>query len=413
MSIEKPVTKLDIAKIREDFPILGKSIDGSPLVYLDSAASAQKPQCVIDAVSDFYSNNYANIHRGNYALSRRATEDYELSRERIAAFIGAAHPRELIFTRGATEGVNLVAHSWAMQHLKPEDEILLTVMEHHANIVPWQIVAGKTGAVIKVAPINELGEIDRAEFDRMLTPRTKLVAFTHVSNTLGTVNPVKQLCALAHEMGAVVLVDGAQAVPHLPVNVQELGCDFYVFSGHKLFGPTGIGGLYGRESILSAMEPYQGGGDMIEHVSFERTTFKSIPERFEAGTPNIAGAIGLAMAVDYLSHFDRKALLDYEKALLEYATARMESIDGLHIVGKARDKACSISFHMPTAHHQDLADILDSEGIAVRTGHHCTEPLMRFLGLAGTARASFAFYNTVEEIDFFVDALRKAKKMLG
>ncbi len=410
--MQKPTTTLDIKKIRADFPILNKLIDGKPLVYLDSAASAQKPQCVITATSDFYSTNYANIHRGNYTLSRRATQDYEFSRERIAKFINAQSDAEIIFTRGATEGVNIVANSWALNNLTDGDEILLTVMEHHANIVPWQIVAGKTGAIIKVVPINSVGELELDAFKHLLSRRTKLVAFTHVSNTLGTINPVKALTKKAHDVGAVVLVDGAQAVPHMPVDMQDIDCDFYVFSGHKIFGPTGIGVLYGRAELLAEMAPYQGGGDMIEHVSFEKTTFKPAPARFEAGTPNIAGAIGLAMAVDYLSHHDRKLMMQWENDLLIYATHRMETIEGLHIVGNAREKASSISFHMPTAHHQDISDILDSEGIAVRTGHHCTEPLMRFLGLAGTTRASIAFYNTVEEIDCLIAALRKAKKML-
>lgn len=411
--MEKPSTTLDIAAIRRDFPILNQEIEGGSLVYLDSAASAQKPQCVIDAISSFYTGGYANIHRGNYYLSRRATEDYELSRERIARFFNARESRELIFTRGATESINLVAHSWGRANLKAGDEILLTMMEHHANIVPWQIVAGQTGAVIKVVPVNERGELRMDMFHEMLTRRTKMVALTQLSNTLGTINPVAEITQRAHELGARVLVDGAQSAPHMPIDVQEIGCDFFVCSGHKLFGPTGIGVLYGRHELLGEMMPYQGGGDMIEHVSFEKTSFKPIPSRFEAGTPHIAGAIGLAMAVDYVSRFDREELTRYEIALLRYASARLEEIEGLHIVGTAAQKACSISFHMPTAHHQDIADILDNEGVAVRTGHHCTEPLMRYLGLTGTARASFAFYNNTDDVDRLIASLRKAQRMLA
>ena len=387
-------------------------IDGKPLVYFDNAASTQKPKQVINAIKDFYSNNYANIHRGNHYLSRKATEAYENSRTEIARFINASQDEEIIFVKGTTEGINLVAYSWGLENLKKGDEILLTMMEHHANIVPWQLVALKTGAVVKVVPITQEGNLDLIGFDNMLNPRTRLVAFTHVSNTLGTINPAKELIAKAHAVNAITLVDGAQSTPHLPIDVQDLDCDFFVFSGHKMYGPTGIGVLYGKMNLLSAMTPYQGGGDMIEHVSFEKTTFKPPPARFEAGTPHIEGAIGLAAAAAYLQAQGREKLHNYECELLDYAIKSMKKIDGLQIVGEPAKRASAISFHMPTAHHQDIADILDAEGIAVRTGHHCCEPLMHELGLSGTARASLTFYNTKKEVNIFINALKKAKRML-
>ncbi len=402
-----------ISEIRKDFPILSTKVDGKTLVYLDNAASSQKPKQVINAVNQFYRKENANIHRGNHYLSRLATEKYEQAREKTAAFINAPESREVIFTRGATEAINLVASSWGTYNLKEGDEILLTVMEHHANIVPWQMVARKTGAVIKVVPVNPRGELILDDYSQMLTDRTRLVAFCHISNALGTINPARMMIDLAHKKGALVLLDGAQSVAHGPVDVQELGCDFFVFSGHKMYAPTGIGVLYGRAELLDAMEPYQGGGDMIESVTFERTTFKGIPARFEAGTPNIAGAVGLAAAVDYLSSLDRKLLLDHESMLLAHATAKMREIDGLNIVGDALNKVSLISFQIAGIHFQDIADVLDAEGIAVRTGHHCTEPLMRSLGITGTARASFAFYNSRREVDRFVKALVKARKMLA
>lgn len=399
----------DVEKIREEFPLLR----GNPkLVYLDSAATAQKPQCVIDAVSDFYSRGNANIHRGLYHLSEAATSAFERARERTAKFINAREPRECVFTRGATEAANLVAASWGAANLREGDEILLTHMEHHADIVPWQLIAKRTGARIVVAPIFDDGSLDLEAFEKKLSPRTKIVGVTHISNALGTINPVKKICALAHAAGALALVDGAQSAAHFSVDVQDIGCDFFIFSGHKICGPTGIGVLYARAEILEKMPPYQGGGDMIETVDFDAgTTFRGIPGRFEAGTPNIAGAIGLGVALDYVSALRPQAQA-HEEALLKYATEKLrEEVPEVRIFGTAKEKASVISFHLGDIHPSDVGMLLDTFGVAVRVGHHCAMPLMKRLGVTGTARASFAFYNTFGEIDRFVAALRKIRGM--
>lgn len=381
-----------------------------PLVYLDNAATAQKPRRVIDAIADFYACSNANIHRGLYHLSASATLAFERARERVAAFINAREPRECVFTRGATEAINLVAASWGAKNLRAGDEILLTTLEHHADIVPWQLIAERTGAKIVAAPILPDGSLDVAAWKNLLSPRTKIVGVAHVSNALGTVNPVKKLVAAAHAAGALALVDGAQSAAHGVVDVRDLDCDFFVFSGHKVFGPTGIGVLYGRAEILEAMPPYQGGGDMIEKVDFAGTTFRGIPERFEAGTPNICGAVGLGAALDYFSPI-RVPAAAHEAALLAYATEKLSAIDGLKIYGTAPEKASVISFGVDGVHPSDLGTLLDTFGVAVRVGHHCAMPLMKALGVAGTVRASFAFYNTFSEIDAFADALVRIKKM--
>lgn len=399
----------DVEKIREEFPLLR----GNPkLVYLDSAATAQKPQCVIDAVSEFYSRGNANIHRGLYHLSQEATSAFERARERAAKFLNAREPRECVFTRGATEAVNLVAASWGGANLREGDEILLTHMEHHADIVPWQLVAERTGARIVVAPIFDDGSLDMEAFEKRLSPRTKIVGVTHISNALGTINPVKKICALAHGAGALALVDGAQSAAHFSADVQDIGCDFFVFSGHKICGPTGVGILYARAEILEKMPPYQGGGDMIETVDFDAgTTFRGIPGRFEAGTPDIAGAVGLGVALDYVSALRPQAQA-HEEALLKYATEKLrEEVPEIRIFGTAKEKASVISFLLGGIHPSDVGMLLDTFGIAVRVGHHCAMPLMKRLGVAGTARASFAFYNTFGEIDRFVAALRKIRGM--
>jgi cysteine desulfurase / selenocysteine lyase len=403
----------DVAAVREDFPILATRVGAHPLVYLDNAASAQKPRAVIDAISDYYSARHANIHRGVHYLSATATDAYDQARVTVAKFLNAAEPRECIFVRGATEAINLVASSWGRQNLRPGDEILLSTLEHHANIVPWQIAAEAAGAKIKIIPVSDAGELLLDGLDALLTSRTKLLAITHVSNALGTVVPVRDLIRRAHAVGAVVLVDGAQSVPHLSIDVQDLDCDFFAFSGHKLFGPTGIGVLYGKAALLEKMPPYQSGGDMIERVTFEKTTFRSIPERFEAGTPHISGVVGLAAAIRYLAKLGHAALAAHEQNLLAHATAAVRNIPGVRIIGEAKDKVGVLSFVMDGIHPHDIATILDSEGIAIRAGHHCAQPLMQRLGLTGTARASFAFYNTLDEADHLAAALLKVKKMFG
>lgn len=398
----------DVEKIRSDFPLLR----GNPnLVYLDSAATAQKPQCVIDAVSGFYSKENANIHRGLYRLSQTATAAFERARERTAKFLNARESRECIFTRGATEAVNLVATSWGGANVGSGDEILLTQMEHHANIVPWQMLAERTGAKIVVAPIFDDGSLDTESLLKLISPRTKIVAVTQVSNALGTVNPVREICSAAHAAGALALVDAAQAAAHFRLDVQEIGCDFLVFSGHKVCGPTGIGVLYARAEIAEKMPPYQGGGDMIETVDFAGTTFRGIPGRFEAGTPNIAGAIGLGTALDYVSAL-RPHAQAHEEALLKYVTEKLGGeLPELRIFGTAEKKASVISFHLGDIHPSDVGMLLDTFGVAVRVGHHCAMPLMKRLGITGTVRASFAFYNTFEEADRFVAALKKVRGM--
>ncbi len=402
---------LNVEAIRKDFPILQTSMRGKPLVYLDTAASAQKPRAVIDAMSDFYRNHYANIHRGVYQLSAEATKRYEAVRGRVARFIGAPDEREVVFVRNATEAINLVARSWGEEEIGPGDEIVITTMEHHANIVPWQMLAGKRGATLRVAAISDEGELDEDDLVRLLGPKTKLLAFTEVSNALGTINPVARLAAIARERGIATLVDGAQAVPHHPVDVAALGCDFYVFSGHKLFGPSGAGILWGRLPLLDAMPPFLGGGDMIESVSFEGTTFAPVPQKFEAGTPDIASVIGLGAAIDYLDAIGMDRIAEYEQALLEHATDRLREIPGLRIVGTARHKAAVLSFVLDGVHPHDIGTLLDTEGIAIRAGHHCAQPLMKRMGVAATARASLSFYNTREEIDHLAAALRKTREI--
>ena len=407
------MTAFDVESVRSDFPILSRVRNGRPLAYLDNGATTQKPQCVIDAVARFYSEQNANIHRGAYALSVEATALYDASRERVARFINAKEAREVIFTRGTTEAINLVAATWGNEHVSQGTEILLPVMEHHANIVPWQLLAERTGAVLKVVDITENGSLDWEQFETLLSERTRLVAFTHVSNVLGTTNPVKQMVRAAKSCGAVTLIDGAQAVAHEMVDVQGIDCDFYVFSGHKLFGPDGIGVLYGRAELLNAMPPYQTGGDMIELVSFEKTTFRDIPERFEAGTPHTSGAIGLAAAIEYLSVLDRDAVAAHETSLLKYATEKLQAIDGLRINGSAPGKQSVISFTLDCAHPHDVATVLDSRNIAIRAGHHCAQPLMTRLGVSSTARASISIYNTLEDVDALEAALRDVVRMFG
>jgi cysteine desulfurase / selenocysteine lyase len=415
MSVSNPGQKssFDVEHVRRDFPILATSPKGQPLVYLDNAATTQKPRPVIQRLEVFYSMENANIHRGVHQLSQMASEDYDKAREQIAAFIGASSNREVVFTRNATEAINLVAHSFLRGRLHEGDNIVLTAMEHHANIVPWQMLAETVGADIRVAPINEAGELDVEAFGKLLDERTRMAAFVHTSNALGTVNPARELCALASAAGVPTLVDAAQAVAHGPLSVQDLGCDFLVFSGHKLFGPTGIGVLWGREEILKAMPPYQGGGDMISRVSWEKTTFKEPPERFEAGTPHIAGAIGLATAISYLETLGWEGIIQQEEALLRYATGKLETVEGLRLVGTASHKVPVLSFVLEGVHPHDIGTFLDEAGIAVRTGHHCAEPLMHRLGLTGTTRASLAFYNTFSEIDTLASELQRIQKFFN
>ncbi len=403
----------DVARVRAEFPILATSVHGKPLVYLDNAATTQKPHAVIDATSRYYETTNANVHRGVHTLSQRATDEFEAAREAARRFLNAADTREIVFTRGTTEGINLVAQSYAREFLDEGDEILIGTAEHHANIVPWQLLAKQRGTVLKVAPIDERGELDMAAFERLLSSRTKLVAIGQVSNALGTVNPVARIVGMAHAVGAKVLIDGAQAVAHAAVDVRALDCDFYAFSGHKLFGPTGIGVLYAKAALLEAMPPWQGGGDMIKTVSFEHTEFNDIPYKFEAGTPDIAGAIGLKAAFDWLAQLDFAGALAHEHALLEKATAALRDFPGLRPIGTARDKAAVLSFVIEGLHPQDLGVLLDSQGVAIRTGHHCAMPVMQYYGLSGTARASFAFYNTFEDVDRFVSALAKARDILS
>lgn len=404
--------KWDVQTVRADFPILARKINGKPLVYLDNAATSQKPNAVIERLDRYYREENANIHRGVHALSQEATGDYEAARELVGRFINAPEAASCIFTRNATEAINLVAASWGAENLKAGDEILLSHMEHHANIVPWQMLAAKTGAKIKVIPVTDTGELDLDSYSELLTDRVKLLALCHVSNSLGTINPAENMIAQAKLKGVTVLLDGAQSTAHFAVDVQELGCDFFVFSGHKVCGPTGIGVLWGKPELLNAMPPYQGGGDMIDRVSFDGTTFRRIPERFEAGTPHIAGAIGLGAAVEYWMGLDRVALNAYEYELLSYATAQLQTIDGLKIYGQAERKVSVISFTIAGVHPTDLGTMLDLDGIAIRTGHHCTMPLWARFGLEGSARASFAFYNTLEEVDVLVASIRKAVGML-
>jgi cysteine desulfurase / selenocysteine lyase len=403
----------DAAAVRRDFPILATAVRGHPLVFLDSAASAQRPLAVLRAVEHYETHSHANVHRGVYALSQAATAAFEGARERVRRFINAASVREIIFVRGTTEAINLVAQAWARPTLKAGDEILISALEHHANIVPWQMVCEQTGCSLRVAPINRRGELELDEFLALLNPHTRLVAVAHVSNALGTVLPLKRIIDAAHAHGALVLVDGAQAVPHQSVDVGALGADFYAFSGHKLYGPTGIGVLYGRERLLAAMPPWQGGGDMIRTVSFEKTTYNELPWKFEAGTPNISGAVGLAAAMDYVESLGLDAIGAHEQRLLQLATAELTRLPDIEIIGTAADKAAVISFTMKGVHPHDLGTILDAQGIAVRTGHHCAMPVMTFFDVPATARASFACYNTVEDVASLVAGLRQAREVFG
>jgi cysteine desulfurase / selenocysteine lyase len=405
------VAPYDAERVRRDFPILATHVNGHPLVYLDSAASSQRPWPVIRAVEAYETQSHANVHRGVHALSQAATAAFEGARERVRRFINARSVREVIFTRGTTEAINLVAQSYARPRLKPRDEILISALEHHADIVPWQLVCEATGAVLKVAPINRRGELEFEEFLKLLSPRTRLVGVAHVSNALGTVLPVKRIIEAAHEVGAVVLVDGAQAVPHTPVDVAALGADFYAFSAHKLYGPTGIGVLYGREELLKSMPPWQGGGDMILTVSFEKSTWNELPYKFEAGTPHISGAVGLAAAIDYVEALGLPAIAAHEDRLLRRATAALAEMADIEIVGSAAHKASVLSFTMKDVHPHDLGTILDAEGVAVRTGHHCAMPVMTFFGIPATARASFACYNTDGDVDALVAALKRAREV--
>ncbi|WP_426094273.1 aminotransferase class V-fold PLP-dependent enzyme [Flavobacterium sp. DSR2-3-3] len=403
---------LDINKIRADFPILSQKVNGKPLVYFDNGATSQKPQVVIDAIAKYYQEINANIHRGVHTLSQLATDAYEISRGKLQNHINAKFAHEVLFTSGTTHGINLVANGFA-SILKPGDEVLVSALEHHSNIVPWQMLCEKTGATLRVIPMNEDGELIMSEYDTLLSDKTKVVTVNQISNALGTVNPIKYMIDKAHEVGAAILIDGAQAVPHLKPDVQELDCDFYVFSGHKICGPTGTGILYGKEAWLNKLPPYQGGGEMIKEVTFEKTTYAELPHKFEAGTPNIAGGIVLGTAVDYMNEVGFDNIQQQEKELLEYGTKRLLEIEGLKIFGTAKEKTSVISFNIEGIHPYDIGTIIDKLGIAVRTGHHCAQPIMDFFKIPGTIRASFAFYNTKEEIDVMVAAIKKAQLMLS
>lgn len=404
---------LDIQRVRADFPAMSLEVHGRPLVFLDSGASAQKPHVVLDTMRRVYESEYANVHRGAYYLSERSTALYEGARDKLRDFLNARDRKEIIFTRNATESINLVAYAWGRKYLKAGDEIVISAMEHHSNIVPWQMLRDELGLTLKIAPVSDDGEFLLDAFKALLTDRTKLVAITHVSNVLGTITPVKEIVRLAHDTGAKVLLDGAQAAVHLPVDVQDIGCDFYAITGHKLYGPTGIGVLYGKEALLDAMPPFMGGGDMIGSVSFEKTTWAPLPAKFEAGTPAIVQAIGLGAAVDYMTGLGRESIAAHEHDLLNYATQRLASIDGLKIYGTAPDKAAVISFTLGDIHAHDVSTIIDRAGVAIRAGHHCAEPLMERLGVAATARASFGVYNTREDADALVKALETVQEIFG
>ncbi len=403
----------DVERVRQDFPILRQQVHGKPLVYLDSAATSQKPQVVIDAVTRYYQAENSNVHRGIHLLSERATELFEDARAKVARFLNASDAREIIFVRGATEGINLVAQSYGKMSLKAGDEIIISAMEHHSNIVPWQILCQETGAALRVIPINDDGELLIDEFKKLLNARTRLVSVVHVSNALGTINPVKQIIEMAHSHGVPVVIDGAQAAPHLSVDVRALDCDFYVLSGHKLFAPTGIGIVFGKAHLLEAMPPYQGGGDMILSVTFEKTLYNVVPFKFEAGTPHIAGVIGLGAAIDYLTEVGLDKIAAYERELLAYATDALSAIPGLRMIGTAKEKAGILSFVLDGVHAHDIGTILDQEGIAIRTGHHCAQPVLQRFGVPATARASLAFYNTQEEIDALVRGIHKVTTLFG
>ena len=405
---EECLVGFGIEKIRQDFPVLQQRIHGKPLVYLDNAATTQKPQEVVDTIARYYLTENSNVHRGVHFLSDVATQAYETARSRVRQFLNAAHDREIIFTRGTTEGINLVAASYGRSRIKAGDEILISAMEHHSNIVPWQMLCAEKGATLRVIPINDAGELLLEEYERLLSDRTKLVSIVYVSNALGTVNPVRQIIAMAHRRGIPVLVDGAQATPHLGVDVRELDCDFYAFSGHKLFGPTGIGVLYGKTDLLEAMPPYQGGGDMISAVTFEKTIYNSLPHKFEAGTPHIAGVVGLGAAIEYVERIGMNQIAAYESGLLTYGTELLSAIPGLTIIGTAKEKAGVLSFVLRDIHAHDVGTILDHEGIAIRAGHHCAMPVMKRFGVPATARASLAFYNTREELEALAKGIQKA-----
>ncbi len=404
---------LDIEQIRADFPILHQTVHGKPLVYLDNAATSQKPRAVIDAITRYYEGTNSNIHRGVHFLSEHATTEYEAARQTAQNFINAAHAHEIIFVRGTTEGINLVAQTYGRSQIHQGDEVLITAMEHHSNIVPWQILCDERGAKLRVAPINDQGELLLDDFARLLGPRTRLAAFTHVSNALGTVNPVKRMIELAHGKNIPVIIDGAQAVPHIRVDVQALDCDFYTFSGHKVYGPTGIGVLYGKSALLDGMPPYQGGGDMISSVTFEKTTYNKLPYKFEAGTPDIAGVIGLGAALSYVNELGIENIAAHEHELLAYATEKVSAIPGVRLIGTAKERAGVISFVVEGVHPHDVGTILDQEGIAIRAGHHCSQPVMERFGIPATARASFAVYNTFEEIDALVRGIGKVREVFA
>lgn len=403
--------KFSVREIRQDFPALRQQIYGKNLIYFDNGATSQKPQLVLDAINQYYSKNNANIHRGVHFMSQQATSEYETSREYIKSFINAEKQEEIIFTKGTTDGINLVAFSYGSL-LSAGDEILISAMEHHSNIVPWQLLCERKGLILKVIPVNSRGELKLDAYDELLSAKTKLVAVTHISNTLGTINPLKIIIEKAHAAGAKVLIDGAQSIQHTKIDVQDLDCDFFVFSGHKVFGPTGIGVLYGKEDLLDKMPPYQGGGDMIAKVTFERTTYNELPFKFEAGTPHIAGGICLGTALQYLNQFNIEDVEQYERSLADYAQDLISTFEGVKIIGSAKDKTSVVSFHVDGLHPFDIGTLLDKQGIAVRTGHHCTQPLMDIFGIPGTIRASFAFYNTREEIDTFITAVEKSISML-
>jgi cysteine desulfurase/selenocysteine lyase len=403
--------KLNIDRIREDFPILHQEVNGKPLVYFDNAATTQKPIQVVESLTNYYLNNNANIHRGIHTLAERATADFEATRDSVQQFLNATEREEIIFTRGTTESINLVAATWGNINIKEGDEIVVSAMEHHSNMVPWHMLAQRKKAILKIIPMNDAGELQLENISDFITSKTKLVACVHVSNTLGTINPVKEIIQAAHAVGAVTLIDGAQAVSHLDIDVQDLDTDFYAFSGHKLYGPTGVGVLYGKRNLLEAMPPYQGGGEMISEVTYQGCTYNELPYKFEAGTPNIADVIALKTAIDYVTLLTKKAIRDHENELLAYGKERMQSLEKIQFIGTAKQKVSVISFVFPDIHHQDLGILLDKSGVAIRTGHHCTQPLMGRLGISGTSRASFAVYNTKEEIDTFIRAIEKAIRL--
>ena len=411
--IQDSPSEQDVIRVRQDFPILQRAVRDKPLVYLDSAATTQKPKQVLDALANYYAQQNANIHRGVYVLSAEATAAYDEARRKVQHFVNARSAQEVIFTRNSTESINLVAHSFGRENVGPGDEVLITHMEHHANIVPWQLLCERSGARLRVAPINDQGELLMDEFAQCLNARTKLVAIVHLSNSLGTINPVSEVIQLAHQQDVPVLIDGSQAAYHMPIDVQALDCDFYVFTGHKLYGPTGIGVLYGRERLLDSMPPFLGGGDMIRSVTFDKTTYADLPDKFEAGTPHIAGAIGLGAAVDYLTALGFDKISNHESQLLDYGTAALSAIPGLQLIGTARNKASILSFVLEGAHPHDIGTIVDMEGVSIRTGHHCTQPLMDRFGIPATARASIAMYNTRQEIDQLVHALHRVREMFS